>query len=329
MSDNSESVQIWTPKKPLFWFFGSVALLFGLRTALAFITLPPTPAMIASIFTTAIFIVIPFVGLFCGASFNWKPPQAWILLLTGVILHGGAFVFLRQVRVDPLTGLIFQNFMQLGMLFWTLGLGILVAILIREKNMLLPIAIFLAGMDALLILTPFTPQARIAAENPDIIGNIGLRVPEVRVATPGIPQAAIAISDIGFVGPADLFISAMFFAAMFRYGMRAKQTAIWLIPVLIIYLFVVLLTHIPLPALVPIGLTALIVNWKEFKLLKDEKIATWMVSIIAVAMALYGAYAKATYKPPAPQAGSSQLGTGQEPPKPANSPPQSTTDPNR
>jgi hypothetical protein len=329
MSHNSESTNTWKPNKPLFWYFGSVALLFVLRTGLAFVALPPTPAMLASIVTTAIFIIIPFVGLFCGASFNWKTPQAWILLLSGVVLHAGAFVFLRQIRVDPLTGLILQNFMQLGMLFWTLGLGVLVSILIREKNMLLPIAVFLAGMDALLILTPFTPQARIAAENPDIIGNIGLRVPEVRVATPGIQQAAIAISDIGFVGPADLFISAMFFAAMFRYGMKAKQTAIWLVPVLIIYLFVVLLTHIPLPALVPIGLTALIVNWKEFKLAKDEKVATWVVTVIALAMTAYGAYAKATYKPPAQPADSSQLGIGQEPPKPEDSLPQLPPDPNR
>jgi len=329
MSANSETTNTWKPNKPLLWYFGSVALLFILRTALAFITLPPTPAMVASILTTSIFIIIPFVGLFCGSAFDWKPPQAWILLLTGVVLHAGSFVFLRQVRVDPLTGLILQNFMQLGMLFWTLGLGVLVSILIREKNMLLPIAIFLAGMDALLILTPFTPQARIAAENPEIIGNIGLRVPEVRVATPGIPQAPIAISDIGYVGPADLFISAMFFAAMFRYGMRAKQTAIWLVPVLIIYLFLVLLTRIPLPALVPIGLTALIVNWKEFKLAKDEKVATWGVTVIALAMTAYGAYAKATYKPPIPPTDSSQLGTGQEPPTPEDSPPQLPPDPNR
>lgn len=329
MFDNQETTTIWKPKNPLLWFFGSVALLFLLRTGLAFVSMPPTAALIASIFTTAIFIVIPFAGLFCGASFDWKPSKAWILLLSGVVLHAGAFVILRQVKVDPLSGLTLQNFMQLGMLFWTLGLGVLVSILIKEKNMLLPVAIFLAGMDALLILTPFTPQARIAAENPDIIGNIGLRVPEVRVATPGVPQAAIAINDIGFVGPADLFISAMFFAALFRYGMRAKQTAIWLIPVLIGYLFLVLLTHIPLPALVPIGLTALIVNWKEFKLLKDEKIATWVVSAIAIAMAAYGAYAKATYKPPTPQVDSLPLGSGQAPPKPANSPPQVSQDPNR
>ncbi len=329
MSDNSNSINTWKPNKPLTWFFGSVALLFILRTALAFVTLPPTPAMLASIVTTAVFIVVPFVGLFCGASFEWKPAQTWILLLVGVLLHAGAFVFLRQVKVDPLTGLILQNFMQLGMLFWTLGLGVLVSILVREKNMLLPVAIFLAGMDALLILTPFTPQARIAAENPEIISNIGLRVPGVRVSTPGIPQAPIAINDVGAVGPADLFISAMFFAAMFRYGMRSKQTAVWLIPVLIGYLFIVLLTGIPLPALVPIGLTALIINWREFKLSKDEKAATWVVTIIALAMACYGAYAKATYKPPAPQADSLQLGSGQEPPKSEGSPPQSPPDPNR
>jgi hypothetical protein len=217
--------------------------------------------------------------------------------------------------------------MQLGMLFWTLGLGILVSILIREKNMLLPIAIFLAGLDALLILTPFTPQAKIAAENPEVVGNLGLRVPGVR--STAVENLPVAVTDIGFVGPADLFISAMLFACLFRYRMRPRETAIWLIPVLIAYLFLVLLIQLPLPALVPIGLTALIVNWREFKLAKDEKTATWLVAFIALAMTAYGFYARATYKPPAPQADSLPSSGAPTPPEPANSPPQSTPNQNR
>ena len=330
MSDSATPQPIWHPSKPLFWFFGAASLLFVLRFVLAFTALPQTAAIIASIFSTAIFIVVPFVGLFCGASFGWKPPQAWILLLTGVILHGGSLLILQQVKMNAIAGLTFGNFMQIGMLFWTLGLGVLVAILIKEKNMLLPIAIFLAGMDALLILTPFTPQARIAMQNPEIVGNMGLKVPAVNVAQPGIESLPVAVNDILFVGPADLFISAMFFAAMFRYNMRARQTATWLIPVLIAYLFLVLLTRIPLPALVPIGLTALIVNWKEFKLAKDEKIATWLVTIIALAMTGYGAYAKATYKPP-PElpAELSMPGPGQVPPGQEGLPTQPPPDQNR
>lgn len=304
----------WRPKNPLAWFFGCAALLFVLRAVLAYVALPPAAAAVASVFTTGIFIVVPFAGLFCGAAFAWKPPQAWILTLAGVVLHGGSLAALQSLKPPPATALVLGNFMQIGMLGWTLGLGALVSILIRERNMLLPIAIFLAGMDALLILTPFTPQAQIAMNNPQVVGNLGLKVPAVKSI--GAEQLPLAVNDILFVGPADLFISAMFFAAMFRYGLRARQTATWLIPVLVGYLFLVLLTQMPLPALVPIGLTALIVNWKEFRLSKDEKAATGLVLAIALAMAAYGAYAKATYKPPKPPAGSLPSPDGQAPGEP-------------
>lgn len=327
MSTETTNVPFWQPSKPLVWFFSAAAILFLLRTLLAFVTLPPTAALVASLLTTAIFIIVPFTGLFLGAAHQWKPQPAWILLLSGVILHGGALLIIRQIKPEPLIGLMLGNLMQLGMLGWTLGLGVLVSILIREKNMLLPIAIFLAGLDALLILTPFTPQARIVAENPEVVGNMGLRVPAVR--STAIDNLPIAVNDIGFVGPADLFISAMLFACLFRYRMRPRQTAIWLIPVLIAYLFLVFLLSIPLPALVPIGLTVLIVNWREFNLTKDEKAATWLVTVIALAMTGYGLYAKATYKPPAPQADSLPTTTAQEPPKPANSPTQPSPTQNR
>lgn len=314
MSELGEPIAVWRPRTPLPVFFGCAALLFVLRAVLAYIALPPLAAAVGSIFTTAIFIVVPFVGLFCGAAHAWKSSQAWILTLAGAILHGGSLLAVQTLKPPPEAALILGNFMQVGMLGWTLGLGALVSILIKERNMLLPIAIFLAGLDALLILTPFTPQAKIAMQNPQIVGNMGLRVPAVKAT--GTDQLPLAVNDILFVGPADLFISAMFFAAMFRYGMRARQTALWLIPVLIGYLFLVLVTHMPLPALVPIGLTALIVNWKEFKLSKDEKAATALVAFIAVAMAAYGAYAKATYKPPKLPAGTSPSPDGPMPPTP-------------
>jgi hypothetical protein len=165
----------------------------------------------------------------------------------------------------------------------------------------------------------FTPQAKIAAQATEIIGNMGLRVPAVRSTETGISNLPIEVRDIGFVGPADLFISAMFFAAIFRYGMRSKETAIRLPPVLIAYLFLVFLTGMPLPALVPIGITFLIINWREFKLSKDEKIATWVIAFIAMAMAGYGLYAKLTHKPQATPTETSHSDPAPKPPTPVNS----------
>lgn len=321
--------QTWRPSKPLMVFFGGCALLFVLRLILGFIAVPPQVAIVLSVLTTAIFILVPVIALFAGASADWKPSNAWILMLVGAILHGGNFLLMRQVKLDAISNLLSQNLMQFGMLCWTLALGVLVAILIREKNMLLPIAIFLAGMDALLILAPMTPQAQIIAQNPEIVGNIGLRIPSVKSTTPENPNVPVGVNDLGYVGPADLFISAMFFAALFRYKMRAKETATWLGPVLLGYLFIVLATSMPLPALVPIGITVLIINWREFQMKKEEKQATWLVAFIALAMAGFGLYARINYKPPELPPESSQMDPSQGSPKPGDLPPQAPPDQNR
>ena len=53
--------------------------------------------------------------------------------------------------------------------------------------------------------------------------------------------------------------------------MQVKRTVLWLLPVLSLYLFAVLMWAIALPALVPIGLTVLLANRKEFDLNGEEK----------------------------------------------------------
>lgn len=325
----SEPGDIWRPRRPLAIYFGAVAILFVLRLVLGFVAVPPLASQILSILSTAIFIVTPIYALLCAAAYRWKTSTAWLLTGAGALLHGGMFLLMRSVRLDPVAGLLAQNGMQVGMLFWTAGLGVLVAILIREKNMLLPVALFLAGLDAFLILMPYTPQAQIVAQNPEIVGNLGLRIPAVKSTVPGERQLPVGVQDLGFVGPADLFISAMFFAALFRYRMRPRETAIWLAPVLLGYLFVVLVSGMALPALVPIGLTVLIVNWREFTMSREEKQATGLVLLIALALAGYGLYARLTYKPPASPVESLPLDS--DPSTPALGPPPEPgwPDPNR
>lgn len=48
----------------------------------------------------------------------------------------------------------------------------------------------------------------------------------------------------------------------------------------------------------PIGATVLIVNRRHFELTKDEKMGTWVVGLIALALAGWGIYQRATYVPP-------------------------------
>lgn len=310
-------------------FAGVVAALFILRVTLGYVALPMTAALVLTLLVTAVFVALPVFALFWGAAKDWKAGPALLVTVVGAALHLGCFLLLRSGSVAPGMLSVVQALMQSGVPIWCLGLGALVSILVKEKNMVLPIALFLAGMDALLILAPMTPQAKVIQQNPEILKNLAYSVPQVKQQSkPGetVPMGAV---DLAYIGPADLFISGMFFCSLFRYKMRARRTLLFLVPALFVYLIVVLAAQFPLPALVPIGLTVLLVNRKEFSLSGEEKAATWLVAVIAVAMAGLGLWLRLNYKPPVPQSELSPPSGAQESVGQAGSPETGQSDPRR
>jgi len=103
----------------------------------------------------------------------------------------------------------------------------------------------------------------------------------------------------------------MFLVALFRFDLRPKRTVNVVVPVLLAYMFLVTLIGKPLPALVPIGTCVLLVNWKEFKLTKDERMATVGVTVLGLALFTWGMFQKPTDKIIVP----SRPETGRESPK--------------
>jgi hypothetical protein len=176
---------------------------------------------------------------------------------------------------------------------WCVGLGALLATLVKEKNIILPIAIFLAAYDFFLVLTPwgFT-QALLKVAQP-VFRKVAAQIPAVTSApTHGVaaPQA--------YVGMADLVFLAMFFIALFRFRMRTRETLFAVIPALVVYLLIVLFfgdvslfgfSLSALPALVPIGLAVLLVNWREFQLSRDEKLSTVVLAVLAIGFLVFAA----------------------------------------
>jgi hypothetical protein len=95
------------------------------------------------------------------------------------------------------------------------------------------------------------------------------------------------------MGPADPLFIAMFLYAVRKFDMRFRQTLLWLIPALAIYLGIVLvfgdrslwgISLGALPALVPIGIVVVAVNAREFKMSKQE--AAMTAGVLAVCACL-------------------------------------------
>lgn len=273
--------------------------LFALRVWFGVASVPTQAAGFLNLVSAVAFVVLPIVALFFGASLKLRPVWAGLTLALGVGMQVGAGVAVRQLKLTGLNGVLVESVGQTGLLIWCLGLGVLVAQLIKEKNLILPVAFFLAGFDAFLVLTPYAPTAKIVEQNPAVFQSVASAVPKAREAKPAEKPKEAKLEPLAFIGPADFLFAAVFFALLFRFQMRVRETALWLAPVLVLYLLVVLSPFGlgMLPALVPIGGTVLLVNRKEFTLTKDEIQATWAVAVIALALAGFGLYQRINHKP--------------------------------
>lgn len=277
--------------------------------------------MVASWIATAVFVGTPIVGLFFASRYGWSPKSAALPLVVGAAIHAGCALLARALPQVGLESVVVQAVEQIGIALWTLGLGALVATVIRDKNLLVPVALFLAGLDVFLVFNPEAPTAKLLRQNPEIFRSMAVTVPSARAAEPGKPTGAAVVSQ-AFVGPADLLFMATFFVALSKFNMRSKETARWLAPVMIGYLLVVLAPWglNMLPALLPIGATVLIVNRKEFELTRQEKGMAWAVAAIAVGIGGFGIYRHVTYKPAGPAEPSTTV-DGPGPPRRGATPP--------
>ncbi|MCC6403643.1 MAG: hypothetical protein IT207_06495 [Fimbriimonadaceae bacterium] len=300
-------------------YFLLTGVLFALRIALGLLEFPAAAAPFLDVLSVVAFVGLPVLAVFWAGSHPWTRTHAVAFIVGGIVLQGGALLLARTPLGEGVLGLIVQSFGQFGLVAWCTGLGALVASLIKERNLLLPVALFLAGLDVFFVFHPSGPVAKVMSQNPEILSSVALEVPMAREAAPGRAPKEPKIEPFAYVGPADVFFSAMFFVALYRFEMRARETARWLVVALVGYLILVML---PiglgmLPALVPIGLTVILVNRGEFRLAPQEKAMTAFVGAIAVFLAGFGVWSRLT-KPPALPVGPAQTGTGQRPPAPGD-----------
>jgi hypothetical protein len=146
-------------------------------------------------------------------------------------------------------------------------LGSLLSLIIREKNILLPVALIAMPIDYLGAMTPtgFTHDMVMHASK--IVSNVSVSVPQVTVH-------GFSISPIAYIGPGDVLFMALFFAAVQRFDLSERKTFWWMYSLLSIsMLLVVRLSNFPIGALVPMGLAVIIANIRAIKLKRDEVFA--------------------------------------------------------
>ena len=148
-------------------------------------------------------------------------------------------------------------------------LGRLVARLVRDANMLLPIAIVLILVDFFTVFHGPTGEALDRA--PELVSKLSVGLPAVGSAAG--PEGAKGFAFVATAGLGDFIFLGFFFVAVWRFGLRFERTFWWIAALtalgMIGYLALPLLPGIPLLPFIAGGF--LVANAGAFSLSRQEK----------------------------------------------------------
>lgn len=249
---------------------GREALIAGLTYYGCLAALPymrGIPPAVGTLVATFLFLLLSLAIVRNIARWKLKPLHEFflfaypLLMWYSVTLYGAQYKAARPF-VSPLESLLF--------LVACAFFGRLIARLVREKNMLLPIAVVLIMVD---IFTVFVgPTGKALEKAPDLVEKLSIGLPEVGSAAGKEGGAGLAF--IGAAGLGDFIFLGFFFVACARYGLRLDRTLWWafaLMSVAILgYLAIPGVPGIPLLPFVSIGF--LLANTGMFDFSGREKL---------------------------------------------------------
>lgn len=157
--------------------------------------------------------------------------------------------------------------------------GYLVSFILRHPNIILPVGALAAYMDIWTVLVG--PTAKAIEKVPHVVSAVSVQIPDIASSGGGF-------QPLSMIGPADFIFLAMFFGAIYRLKMEPARTLWMIFPVLTLGMFSVMRGFPPmgLPALVLIGPTVIVANYKHFKLEKQEWVAVGITAVLLVAITI-------------------------------------------
>jgi hypothetical protein len=155
-------------------------------------------------------------------------------------------------------------------------LGYIVSFILRERNIVLPVAAVAAIVDFWTVNAG--PTSKVLKNAPGVVEAVSARIP-----SPGAGH----LQPISFIGPGDFIFLAILFGAICRLGMNARRTYWFVFPLMSLGMLSVLFGLVGgFPALVLVGLGVVAANFGQFKLSKNEVRAVVVVIVLLAATAL-------------------------------------------
>lgn len=250
--------------------FSMVAYLLLYRLAAL---MPSTNEAVAVTTLTALFLILLFTVSLARIV---RTAREWLILVLGCA------VLLIITRTPGMRGVIRQlpGFDGLLMVGLAVSAGTLISHLMKEMKILLPAAVMLAMVDLYVVFGGGLVTQATSGNSPQA-------AKMMKALTVNLPttQAKVGAEPLQLaVGFADFLFIALFFACFRRFGIPSRKTFKALTGVLMLYMLVVYFTGIPLPALIPIAVVVISLNFRHFKYDRSELFALLYAGLIVLAL---------------------------------------------
>jgi hypothetical protein len=183
-------------------------------------------------------------------------------------------------RIHLEAAVLWQTLLGLSITLACSFFGIALSRIVREPNVLLPVALVAMPVDYIGAMTNIGFTQNVVRSHPQIVQAVSVPVPTVG-----------GLQPIGFIGPGDALFLAFFLAAVLRLNLNIRGTFWWMYGLLTGTMLTVLLTGINVAALVPMGLAVLIANGRQMRLQRSEVFATtYAVALILLLVVAFYTY---------------------------------------
>lgn len=212
---------------------------------------------------------------------------AWVGCAIGLVSHIAALelsfwmnvagLALSVLIILPLALLhLWQPFGGIAIIFAASFFGCVVAVIFRDPNIMLPIALISPMVDYWTVV--YGPVRQIIAGSPATLAHVSAGIP-----------GTVSLHPIAFIGAGDFLFMAMFLSAAQRLRMSPVRTA-WLFLVLVSLSMVVVVTldvSKGMPGMVAIGLAFIAANIRHFKLSRSETAMTVGLALFMAIMVVF------------------------------------------
>ncbi|MHB0997696.1 MAG: hypothetical protein ACYC27_00505 [Armatimonadota bacterium] len=196
------------------------------------------------------------------ARIRMSAGRSALVALGGLCIFIGVMYLLMKVKLsEPVIVAFLLALRDLSLMTFAASLGYTISFIVRDKNILLPAAMFAAVVDYWGVT--WGPLSVMLVKQPAVVAAASVQMPTPVAHVPGT-----------MIGMGDFLFLALFFGVLYRYDLNVKS-AFWIgYALLTATMFLVMAVDIAVPALVPMSIAIVAANIKKLQLKREEKLAT-------------------------------------------------------